>query len=756
MSKNRKVLGPASEAHRKFLNCTSNFVIFGGGAGSGKALRHGEKVLTPEGFKNIEDMQIGDAVVTPKNTVEYVTGVYPQGIVNLKRVIFQDGATIDCCNEHLWQYRRYGFPDEALVRNTQYIKDNLNPLEDKGSPIIPLTSPVDLKSRGELQIDPYLLGKTLSRLDLKRVGGYIPEEYKYSSIENRYKIIQGLMDSDGYIIKSGEVVYSTNSEKLATDVEFILRSLGFTVTTGAETPRYTDRSGNKITIGKFYRSHVRGNNLENLFSLTIKKDRVRKSKVGNRIKDIVDIESDYATCISISGEDKLFITTNFIVTHNSFQALLLVLKYHKDPNFKAVFIRQTSTQLSQAGGLFSEAQALWRPYGAIFKTHPQMTATFPMGAQVQFKVCAADRDITNFDGLQASLIVFDEAQWHSEVQIKYLESRIRSKAKGPHQLICTANPSMTCYLYQFVQPYLDMATGVPIPARSGVERYYATHEGITVTADTQGELISLYGPQCQPQSYTYISATVYDNPVLRITNPKYVARLENLKRTERERLLLGSWHAKEESAGYFKRSWVEEIDKPEDNPLMRARGMDLAASLASESYPNPDWTASVMMSKSSSGYYIVEHVERYRKLSNSVLEHIAETDKKDKSLGYRSHVIIPEDLGSAGKMACQYMVKYLTEHEVDVRSEKVVTTTSKLSRMQPFLSLAEAGLVKVVKGDWNEMWYAELENFEDGNRNQKDDMWDATATAAKHLLRNVTIPTFVLPTNVQNSPVPRI
>jgi predicted phage terminase large subunit-like protein len=435
---------------------------------------------------------------------------------------------------------------------------------------------------------------------------------------------------------------------------------------------------------------------------------------------------------------------------------MLVLKYIKDSNFKAVFIRQTSTQLSQAGGLYQEAQAMWRAYGAKFKSHPQMTATFPSGAEVQFKVCQADRDINNFDGGQFSMVVFDEAQWHSEVQIKYLESRIRSKAKGPHQLIATANPSLQSYLYQFVKPYLDMETGIPIPELSGIERWYAVYGGITVIGDSKEELEAKYGPTIKPQSYTYISATVKDNPIMRVLNPAYVDRLENLKRTERERLYLGSWHAKEESAGYFKRDWVEEIDKAPDDVFQRVRGMDLAASLASESYPNPDWSASIMMSKTKSGFYVVEHVERYRKLSNGVLETIVETDKKDKSMGLQCAVYTPQDPGAAGLLSSMYIVKYLVEHGVDARTDKTGSTTGKLAKMQPFLSLAEAGLVKVVKGEWLEMWYNELEDYIDGNRNQKDDMWDATGTAAKALLRQNVTPLFSVPIISQPSPVPSI
>ena len=441
----------------------------------------------------------------------------------------------------------------------------------------------------------------------------------------------------------------------------------------------------------------------------------------------------------------------------SHQALMLILKYINDKHFRGVFIRQTTTQLSQAGGLFMEAQDMWKDYGAKFKSHPQMTATFPSGAQVQFKVCDADKDINNFDGGQFSLVCFDEAQWHSEVQIKYLESRIRSKAQAPHQLICTANPSRASYLYQFVQPYLDMETGIPRPELSGKERWYATYGGMTVTADTEQELIDKYGNDIQAQTYTYISATVKDNPIMKILNPGYVKRLENLKRTERERLYLGSWHAKEESKGYFKREWCEMLDELPSDIVQTVRGMDLAGSLPSEAYPDPDWTASVMMSKTKSGFYIIHHAERYRSLINGVMEHVADTDRKDKAMGINCSVYLPEDVGVAAKAATMFFVKTLIELDVDARVDRSGGTKSKLHRMQPFLALAEAGFVKVLKDEsWNEMLFTELEDFVDGNRNQKDDFWDSVGTATKALMRTQSLPTFSMPSLTQSSPIPII
>lgn len=437
----------------------------------------------------------------------------------------------------------------------------------------------------------------------------------------------------------------------------------------------------------------------------------------------------------------------------SHQALMKILKYIKDPNFRGVFIRQTSTQLSQAGGLFMEAQKMWRPFGAKFKSHPQMTAEFPSGAQVQFKVCGADRDINNFDGGQFSLVTFDEAQWHSDVQIKYLESRIRSEAQGPHQLVATCNPSMTSYLYQFVKPYLDLDTGIPKRELSGVERYYATFNGATVTGATAEELYEIYGPSITPQTYTFIAATIEDNPIMRKINPSYVARLENLKRTERMRLLLGSWHAKEEGAGFWKRGWCEVVTHAPANLKTVVRSWDLAASVPSEVNPNPDWTAGVKIGRDSTGTYYILDAYKFRKLSDGVLKEIIKVFRDD---GDDTVVTLPKDSGQGGAVAHAYFRKILAENGVPTKTVVMSGHSGKLKRFLPFASLCEgSGNVKIVRGDWNEWYMNQLEDFT-GERTDEDDAVDATSDAFNELCKNVSIPAMAVPSLIQASPIPTI
>ena len=357
--------------------------------------------------------------------------------------------------------------------------------------------------------------------------------------------------------------------------------------------------------------------------------------------------------------------------------------------------------------------------------------------------------------VQSSLVVFDEAQWHSEVQIKYLESRIRSKAKAPHQLIATANPSRTSYLYKFVQPYLDMETGIPRPEMFAVERWYATVEGNTVTGATKEELIEQYGEKCKPQTYTFIAATVQDNPIMRKINPTYVTRLENLKKSERDRLYLGSWHVTEDGATYWKPEWCEIVDYPPVNPIATVRAYDLAASEKTESF-NPDWTAGVKMSRDKMGTYYIEDVIRFQKRTDGVIKEIVQTAYND---GLDEVTVsIPVDAGSAGKMAAAFYVKLLSEEGVFVRTMPMNPHKSKLTRFKPFASLCENGNVKIVRGDWNEAFIDELKYF-DGERSKVgkwDDQVDAASDAFMLLARTRNVPDFIIPDLAQPSVVPTI
>lgn len=392
--------------------------------------------------------------------------------------------------------------------------------------------------------------------------------------------------------------------------------------------------------------------------------------------------------------------------------------------------------------MWQEALDLYGPFGIKSKQHPHLVIMFPSGAQIQFKVCQSDADTKNFDGGQYSFVCFDEAQWHSQKQVSYLESRIRSKAKGPHRLVCTCNPLRDSFLLKFVQPYLDQDTGIPIPELSGKERYYAQCNGDYVFGDSAQELIEKHGPNTKPQTYTFISATIYSNPVMIKRNPEYLDRLENLDRVERERLLLGSWYAREQASQYFQRQWCEFVDYPPVNVVTRVRAWDFAATVPSESNRDPDYTAGVKISRDKMGIYYVEDAYRFRKLTDGVLKEVISTAKAD---GLDDCVVgIVRDGGAGGAAANMFFVRQLAEQGIAARSTKMSGHSGKVQRFLPFAAMAEAGCVKIVRGPWNDTFLNELESFT-GGRSGHDDQVDATSDAFNMIAKSIQLPTFVLP-----------
>jgi type IV secretory pathway ATPase VirB11/archaellum biosynthesis ATPase len=78
-------------------------IIFTGETGSSKAQPLDAKVLTPTGWRCMGDLSVGDLVACPDGASAPITGVYPQGEKEIHRVTFEDGRSVECCDDHLWK-----------------------------------------------------------------------------------------------------------------------------------------------------------------------------------------------------------------------------------------------------------------------------------------------------------------------------------------------------------------------------------------------------------------------------------------------------------------------------------------------------------------------------------------------------------------------------------------------------------------------------------------------------------------------------
>lgn len=156
---------------------------------------------------------------------------------------------------------------------------------------------------------------------------FIPDEYLFDSIENRINLLQGLLDTDGSVDKRGKTVFYTSSRKLQENVALLVRGLG-----GIAHLREYHRK-DKTSIDYSVGIQFPTNDFP-LFKLTRKqkriddnfnRGRIRKGTEYLFIKSIEEIEEAEAVCIEIDHPDKLYLTENYIVTHNSSIAVLINL-----------------------------------------------------------------------------------------------------------------------------------------------------------------------------------------------------------------------------------------------------------------------------------------------------------------------------------------------------------------------------------------------------------------------------------------------
>ena len=123
------------------------------------------KVYTPDGYKLMGDIQVGDEVLTPFGTITKVSGVFPQGEQDIYEITFGDGCKTECTLDHLWEVRGY---NQALQSREQFkvvtTEQLLNDSRINGEqtnisfrPRVRITEPVAFNEK-PVPIEPYLLG----------------------------------------------------------------------------------------------------------------------------------------------------------------------------------------------------------------------------------------------------------------------------------------------------------------------------------------------------------------------------------------------------------------------------------------------------------------------------------------------------------------------------------------------------------------------------------------------------------------------
>lgn len=197
------------------------------------------------------------------------------------------------------------------------------------------------------------------------------------------------------------------------------------------------------------------------------------------------------------------------------------------------------------------------------------------------------------------------------------------------------------------------------------------------------------------------------------------------------------WNVNPQGAGYFQRQWVDFVDPTEvPRRLKTIRCWDLAGSVASELNADPDSTAGVKISLCEDGYFYVESAKEVIARPAGVEKLINDTAMMD---GKNCPIGIPKDSASGGIVQFQHYARPLILAGYKVKQMKS-GNRGKLERFTPFSNAAENGLVRIVRGSWNEKYLKQLEDFDPERRRQHDDYVDSTADSYNWLVSGKKLP----------------
>lgn len=322
------------------------------------------KILTNNGWTTMGEINVGDKICGTKGSTQEVIGVFPKGEKEIYEVHFHGGRVVECCEDHLWNVTTNYGVEKTLTLKQIIDSGKVKNLTKNGSNIYGFYTPktyVEFEEK-KVPLDPYLLGlligngslsgtepielsiskdkeyvlsnipsdvqftydwideknyfrvkftedlkEPLAALGLygtKSKTKFIPELYLYNSTLIRERLLQGLLDTDGYINDKGLFEYSTVSENLYNSFQELVYSLGIRTnplkyTRDNDHESYLDTPIYRITELKGY-------------------------KYGDKIVDVIKTgKTTKMRCIKVSNPDELYITDGFIATHNTTSSIVL-------------------------------------------------------------------------------------------------------------------------------------------------------------------------------------------------------------------------------------------------------------------------------------------------------------------------------------------------------------------------------------------------------------------------------------------------
>lgn len=245
----------------------------------GKALLDSELIYTPYGPKKIGFSDIGDIIYGDDGKLTTVVGVYPQGFVDMYKVTFEDGRSIVCCGQHQWKVKYHG--DYKVMSTMGIIHSDFHKMT------IDIGEAVDFPERRWL-MSPQLLGS-------------LTASFLCGSTDRILELSNKEMD---------DIIYSSKKQKELFISSFMKIACG--ISTGDDRFKVVYKS-------EYIISFVRRIFWSMGYYCVMDGDDMYISKTHNRLRiSDIDYYGKYkATCIEVDNKSHQFLTTNFVVSHNT-------------------------------------------------------------------------------------------------------------------------------------------------------------------------------------------------------------------------------------------------------------------------------------------------------------------------------------------------------------------------------------------------------------------------------------------------------
>lgn len=245
----------------------------------GKALLDSELIYTPYGSKKIGFADIGDIIYGDDGKLTTIVGVHPQGFVDMYKVTFEDGRSIVCCGQHQWKVKYHG--DYKVMSTMGIIHSDFQKMT------IDIGEAVDFPERRWL-MSPQLLGS-------------LTASFLCGSTDRIFELSNKEMD---------DIIYSSKKQKELFISSFMKISCG--ISTGDDRFKVVYKS-------EYIISFVRRIFWSMGYYCVMDGDDMYISKTHNRLRiSDIDYYGKYkATCIEVDNKSHQFLTTNFVVSHNT-------------------------------------------------------------------------------------------------------------------------------------------------------------------------------------------------------------------------------------------------------------------------------------------------------------------------------------------------------------------------------------------------------------------------------------------------------